>query len=192
MRRNIVVAAVAAALLVAAGAYAQGHMSTPGQNATASGHVGQSTMSGMGGGMGGGTMAGGMMGGGAMMGGMNGNMMPADRSMMAQHQQMLSTMNADDSKLNELVGRMKAAKGSARLDAMSAVISELVSEREQAGRQMMAMEPQMMQHMLTHMQSGTMAGMLKSMQSCPLAQSAEASAQENPSHAEHHQNQSSR
>jgi len=190
MKRNIVIAAVVVALAVAVGAYAQGHSVTPEQRAPGAAHTSRGSMSAPGGGMGA-MMAGGGMNGG-MMEGMNGRMMPADRTLMAQRRQMMSTMNAADSKLDELVGRMKAARGSARLDAMAAVISELASEQEQAGRQMLAMEPQMMQHMLAHMQSGTMAGTMKSMQACPLVQSGEATAQGGPARAPHHGNQGSR
>lgn len=88
--------------------------------------------------------------------------------------QMQARSKAMDEKLQPLVDRMNAARGQARVDAMAAVVNELVAQRSQAREQMMTMMPQMMNHMMEHMQGGMMRGMREGMMACPMMQSQKA------------------
>ena len=87
-----------------------------------------------------------------------------DESMMAHHKEMMAKMEAMDSRLDDLVTKMNAAKGSRKADAVAAVVNELVAQRKQMREHMMAMQPQMMKHIMEHMH----AGMMKSMSECPM------------------------
>jgi hypothetical protein len=95
-------------------------------------------------------------------------MTPDCAAMMQQHQAMQKHMAEMDSKLQTLVDEMNQAKGSAKVDKMAAVINELAAQRAMMQKQMMDMHPKMMEHMVTHMQSGTMKGMSGSMSGCPM------------------------
>jgi hypothetical protein len=91
-----------------------------------------------------------------------------DESMMAQHKEMMAKMEAMDSRLDDLVTKMNAAKGSRKADAVAAVVNELVAQRKQMREHMMAMQPQMMKHMMEHMHAGMKKGMMESMSDCPM------------------------
>jgi len=88
----------------------------------------------------------------------------------AMMQQMHAGTAEMDQRLKTLVEAMNAARGSAKVDRMAAVINELVAQRTQMRERMMTMMPMMMQHMSQHMQSGMMKGMSESMASCPMMQ----------------------
>jgi len=79
------------------------------------------------------------MGPGPMHRGMGGGMMSAERQQMRA--QMQEQMRAHDAKLDELVAAMNQAEGQAKVDAIAAVINELVAQR----RQMRAHQEQMWQ-----------------------------------------------
>ena len=83
-------------------------------------------------------------------------------AMMAQRQQMMARMRALDQRLNDLVAKMDAAKGTAKVDAIATVVKELVAQRAQLRDEMMAMQGRMMGHMMQHMMSmqGSMMGMM--------------------------------
>ena len=95
-------------------------------------------------------------------------MMPDCAAMMQQHEAMQKQMAEMDAKLQTLVDDMNKAKGSARIDRMAAVINEMVTQRGMMKKQMMDMQPKMMEHMMEHMQSGMMKGMADSMAGCPM------------------------
>lgn len=84
------------------------------------------------------------------------------QAMMAKHEAMKAEMASLDAKLDALVVNMNAAKGDKKVDAMAAVINELAAQRKVMRGHMMAMGPQMMEHMMHH---GDMA---KSMSHCPM------------------------
>ena len=118
-------------------------------------------------------------------------------AMMAERQQMMANMRATDQKLNDLVKRMDAARGTEKADAIAAVVKEMVSQRAQMRDRMMAMQDEMMTHMMQHMsamQGGMMSMMgnrggqataMQSMADCPMMK--ELSKEEsNADHAEHH------
>jgi len=77
---------------------------------------------------------------------------PDMQAMMANHQQMMATMQAADKKLDDLVAQMNAARGNDRLDRVIAVVNELAAARKQMGG-MMSMHQRMMQGM-TNMPAG--------------------------------------
>lgn len=118
-------------------------------------------------------------------------------AMMAERQQMMSSMRAMDQKLSDLVKKMDAARGTDKVDALAAVVKEMVSQRGQMRDRMMAMQGEMMTHMMQHMsamQGGMMSMMgnrggqttaMQSMADCPMMK--ELSKEESSAaHAEHH------
>lgn len=100
-------------------------------------------------------------------------MMPDCAAMMQEHEAMQKHMAEMDSKLQGLVDDMNKAKGSAKVDKTAAVINELVAQRSMMAKQMMDMQPKMMEHMMEHMKSGAMKGMADSMSSCPMMKGSE-------------------
>ena len=98
-----------------------------------------------------------------------GQMKPMDCQAMME--KMQASSKAMDDRLAVLVDAMNKAKGSAKVDRMSAVINEMVTQRKQMRDDMAAMMPQMMNHMTQHMQSGMASGMAQSMAACPMMKS---------------------
>lgn len=99
-------------------------------------------------------------------------MMPDCAAMMQQHDAMQKQMAEMDAKLQSLVDGMNNAKGSAKVDRMAAVLTELVAQRATMRKQMEEMQPKMMEHMMQHMQSGAM----KEMAACPMMKESAAAA----------------
>lgn len=93
----------------------------------------------------------------------------------AMMQEMHASSKKMDDRLQELVTQMNQASGSAKVDRMAAVLSELLTQRKQMREHMMSMMPKMMGHMSQHMQSGMMQGMT-SMEGCPMMKSSDAPA----------------
>jgi hypothetical protein len=108
-----------------------------------------------------------------------------EESMMAHHKEMMSKMEAMDARLDELVKKMNAATGSKKPDAVAAVINELVAQRKRMREQMIAMQPEMMRHMMAHMRMGIMKGMEDSMAKCPMMKTMAPAKDE---HSAHHSN----
>lgn len=91
--------------------------------------------------------------------------------MWDQYNQMRTQLTADQGQLDDLVAKLDQAKGSARIDALVAVVHELADQQHRMGGQMMAMEPRIMQNMGMHMQAGVqgmMQGMMHSMGQSPM------------------------
>ena len=115
-------------------------------------------------------------------------------SMMAERQKMMANMRAMDQKLNDLIAKIDAAGGDdAKIEAVAAVVKQLVAQRTQMHSQMEAMQTRMMGHMMEHMMSmqGGMTGMMNnrgqagampSMSNCPMMKELSEDAAE----AEHH------
>ena len=82
--------------------------------------------------------AGGPAGNGTGM--MNGNM----HEMMAMHSQMMADMKAMDASLDQKVAAMNAARGQAKVNAIAAVINEMVSHQKQMMAKMATMHDHMM------------------------------------------------
>ncbi len=58
---------------------------------------------------------------------------------MKEHDEMMSKMKEMDARLNEKVAAMDAAKGDQKVEAMAAVIKEMVSQRKTMQEHMMEM-----------------------------------------------------
>jgi hypothetical protein len=86
-----------------------------------------------------------------------------DEAMMARHHEMMARMEAMDAKLDDLVKKMDAARGSKKADAVAAVVSELVRQRKEMREHMSAMQPEMKHDMMDcpmmkHMKGAPAAG----------------------------------
>jgi len=92
-----------------------------------------------------------------------GDMAEKCKAMMAGHQKMMGEMKAVDQRLDELVAKMNAASGPAKLDATAAAVTELVAARKAMHGGMMGMHQSMAGHMMEHMQAGP-----QSMAMCPM------------------------
>lgn len=91
-------------------------------------------------------------------------MMKQCQMLMNKHQEMMSQMKALDSRLDEKVAAMNAARGKKKVDAMADVINELVTQRRKMRQQMM-MQMGMMRHMMDHLR---MEEGVASLSTCPM------------------------
>jgi len=66
------------------------------------------------------------------------------QDMMKMHEQMMAEMKAADSRLDALVTEMNAATGDAKVNAMAAVVTELVRQQKSMHEHMGQMHQQMM------------------------------------------------
>ncbi len=94
-------------------------------------------------------------------------MMSNCQMMMNTGKKMKQKMKQLDTTLAELVRQMNQAHGNEKVEAMAAVINELVKQRKMMRQMMMTMQPRMMQHMMMHMAMGGMTGMMN----CPMMKS---------------------
>ncbi len=101
---------------------------------------------------------------------MGGNMAQKCKQMMTTHSQMMADMKAMDAQLDQKVAAMNTAKGNAKVDAMAAVISEMVAQRKQMMAKMTNMQSQMMAHMGEHMAQSGGPAMRQSVSQCPMMQ----------------------
>ena len=69
---------------------------------------------------------------------------PAMQDMMKMHEQMMTEMQAGDAKLDALVKDMNDAKGDAKVNAVAAVVNELVRQHKAMHGRMGQMHQQMM------------------------------------------------
>jgi hypothetical protein len=81
-------------------------------------------------------------------------------AMMARHREMMARMEAMDAKLDGLVKEMESASGSRKVDAVAAVVSELVRQRKEMREHMTAMSPEMMHDcpMMKHKEGASPSG----------------------------------
>jgi hypothetical protein len=79
-------------------------------------------------------------------------MMKMRGGMMAERQKMLAEMKAMDQRLDELVAKMTAAEGADKIDAVAAVVKELVAQRTILRERAMGMQGRMMEQMKSMMQ----------------------------------------
>ena len=91
------------------------------------------------------------MGGSGMMGNQG--------AMMAEHGSMMQQAQELDSRLDGLVAAMNEAQGEKKIDAVAAVVDELVAERKALNHTMASMQPQMMSQMMQMMESMPRGGM---------------------------------
>lgn len=90
------------------------------------------------------------------------------QNMMAMRQKMMADSKAADAQLQPLVDKMEAAKGPAKVDAMAAVLTELVRQRTIARGHMDQMSQMMMPNMMGMMMQGMTADMRKMAAQCPM------------------------
>jgi regulator of PEP synthase PpsR (kinase-PPPase family) len=69
------------------------------------------------------------------------------QAMMAEHEKMMAEMKAADQRLDDLVVKMNAASGTEKVDAIAAVVSEIVAQRQAMRGGMMKMQHGMMGQM---------------------------------------------
>ncbi|HWR54258.1 MAG TPA: hypothetical protein VN428_24335 [Bryobacteraceae bacterium] len=92
--------------------------------------------------------------GGQRQGMMQGAMADRCKAMMAKHDQMMAEMKKMDATLDEKLQAMRSARGESKVEAMAAVITEMVEQRRQGRERMMEMQHSAMQHMSEHMAQG--------------------------------------
>ncbi len=80
------------------------------------------------------------------------------KAMMQKRQQMMSKCKAMDAKLDKLAAAMNTATGQKKIEAMAALLNELVQQRKVMHEMMMKMHGR---HMHRGMMSGMMGGMSK-------------------------------
>ena len=86
---------------------------------------------------------------------MGADMRATCQTMTADHEKMMTEMNATGQRLNDLVARMNAASGMEKADATAAAVAEIVAQCLATRNRMVKMERGMMAHLTAHMQAGT-------------------------------------
>jgi hypothetical protein len=79
---------------------------------------------------------------------------PMSGGQMKEHEEMMSRMKEMDTRLDAKVAAMDAAKGDQKVEAMAAVIKEMVSQRKEMQEHMMNMHEMKKGHMMEHMKPG--------------------------------------
>ncbi|MGH9349708.1 MAG: hypothetical protein ACRD26_20845 [Vicinamibacterales bacterium] len=82
---------------------------------------------------------------------------------MAEHEKMMAEMKAADARLDQLVTKMNAASGHAKVDATAATVTEMVERRQTMRDRMRERSEAMMSHMMEHMQAGPQSAAM-----CPM------------------------
>jgi uncharacterized protein HemX len=108
------------------------------------------------------------------------DMMANCKAMMEKHKEMEARMAAMDQKLEDLVKKMNDTKGNEKVEAMAAVITELVDQHTKMHQMMPAQHEMMMKHMGEHMQMGGPGSMME----CPMMK--EMQTQPSDEHKQHH------
>ena len=90
------------------------------------------------------------------------------QNMMAMRQKMMAAQKESDARLQPLVDKMNAATGSAEVDAMAAVVTELVRQHTVDGQSMNQMSQMMMPNMMGMMMQGMTADMRNLAAQCPM------------------------
>jgi hypothetical protein len=108
-----------------------------------------------------------MMQGMQMAQGGGAGMPQACREMMAMRQSMRAEQTSADAELNDLVAKMNAASGEQKVDAIAAVVSEMVAQRQARHEKMAEMRGKM---------AAAMAN-CPMMQDCPMMQKGAAPAE---------------
>ena len=79
---------------------------------------------------------------------------PMSGCQMKERDEMMSRMKEMDARLEAKVAAMDAAKGDQKVEAIAAVIKEMVSQRKEMQEHMMKMHDMKKGHMMEHMQPG--------------------------------------
>jgi len=115
---------------------------------------------------------------------MQSGMMSKCKEMMEMHQEMQTKMKQMDQKLSDLGQKMNQATGDQKIQAMEAVLNEMINQRNAMRAMMMSNHSMMMPHMGEHMQKGA-----SSMMECPMMKEMQKEAKEKEEHTEHHPKQ---
>lgn len=93
-------------------------------------------------------------------------------SMIKMRDEMMEKQKEANARLDRLLATMNDMSGTAKVEAMAAVINELVEQRADAHKNMMSMDPAMKRHMMKHMMDAAPADMRekmkKGMDECPM------------------------
>lgn len=92
----------------------------------------------------------------------------AGQNMMAMRQKMMVDQKEADARLQPLIDKMTGATGSAKIDAMAAVVTELVRQRTTDRQSMNQMSQMMMPNMMGMMMQGMTADMRNLAAQCPM------------------------
>jgi hypothetical protein len=79
---------------------------------------------------------------------------PMSDQQMKMHDEMMSKMKEMDARLDAKIATMDAAKGDQKVEAMAAVIKEMVSQRKDMQDNMMKMHDMRKGQMMEHMKPG--------------------------------------
>jgi len=90
------------------------------------------------------------------------------QNMMAMRQKMIVNQKEADARLQPLINKMNSAQGSAKVDAMAAVVSEMVRQRTTDRQSMNQMSQMMMPNMMGMMMQGMTADMRNLAVQCPM------------------------
>lgn len=113
-------------------------------------------------------------------------MMEKCQEMGKKHEAMQQKMAERDARLQERVEAMNAATGEEKVDAIAAVINELIEQRQAMHDMMMKMGPDMMRHMMEHMHPDMTDEM---MEKCPMMRMMKnkgTDKKQGGAHSEHH------
>src|SRR3990172_9990105 len=91
------------------------------------------------------------------------DMMESCKAIMDKHKEMQTKMAHMDQKLNDLVKKMNETNGNDKVEAMAALLNELVNQRRGMHQMMFGHQGMMMERMSEHMQNGA-----ASMMQCPM------------------------
>ena len=75
------------------------------------------------------------------------------RAITADHERMMTDMNAAGQRLDDLVAQINAASGLDRADETAAAVTEVVAQCLALRNRMVEMEHRMMAHVMEHMQA---------------------------------------
>jgi multimeric flavodoxin WrbA len=100
-------------------------------------------------------------------GAMTDDMMAGCKAMMEKRQAVRDQTQAMEAKLDALVATMQTARGNQKIDALAAVVTELVAQRKVMHSTMESMQPSMMEHHMRHLQMGMMR-MMGAAGGCPM------------------------
>ncbi len=92
----------------------------------------------------------------------------AGQNMMAMRQRMMADQKEADARLQPLIDKMNGATGSAKVDAMAAVVTEMVRQRTADRQSMNQMSQMMMPNMMGMMMQGMTADMRNWAAQCPM------------------------
>ena len=102
------------------------------------------------------------------------------KQMMAQHNQFQNIAKEMDQKLGELLTEMNQTEGERKIEKMSAIVNMLAEQRSLLNESMLALMPNMMQHISEHMKTQEAEG--HSMKGCPMMQKMGQATKDSDSH----------